>query len=473
MAFPPILGGFLRVYSRDLARLQRLLDPLVVTLLFSLLKGTTAAAATVLVLPPWLWVLLCTVVLLPGAGIYETYRQKSLFTLARRVSQGWLLVLSTLLLLSFLTKTTSSFSRIDSSLWAIGSWLFLLGNHVGVRQLLRLHRSRGGNLRSLVYWGTAEAAAAFADQLRQAPWMGLRLVAWFSPLPSAPPPSSSGYQLPPCCGGIAEIRRWLAHNAVDRIVFSHVTRDGLGMDQMLGLFGDTSVPVIYAPHWAHRAMRFSVDAIGDQPCIQLWGSERSLIDRQLKRAFDLLLTSVGVLLISPLLVAIAVAVAFSSPGPVLFVQARYGLDGRSFRIYKFRTMRVLEAGDQPGLRQATRNDPRVTPVGRFLRRWSLDELPQLLNVLKGDMSLVGPRPHAIDHNEKYRRLVPGYMQRHAFKPGITGLAQVEGWRGETSTLEAMTRRIDADLRYQRDWSLKLDIKILIKTLLRLRSPNAY
>lgn len=473
LAFPPILGGFLRVYSRDLARLQRLLDPLVVTLLFSLLKGTTAAAATVLVLPPWLWVLLCTVVLLPGAGIYETYRQKSLFTLARRVSQGWLLVLSTLLLLSFLTKTTLSFSRIDSSLWAIGSWLFLLGNHVGVRQLLRLHRSRGGNLRSLVYWGTAEAAAAFADQLRQAPWMGLRLVAWFSPLPSAPPPSSSGYQLPPCCGGIAEMRRWLAHNAVDRIVFSHGTRDGLGMDQMLGLFGDTSVPVIYAPLWAQPSMRFKVDYVGSQCCIELWGSERLFTDRQLKRCFDLLLTGAGLVLISPLLLAIAIAVKVTSPGPVLFSQDRYGLDGRRFQIYKFRTMRVMEAGDQPGLRQATRHDPRFTSLGAVLRRWSLDELPQLFNVLRGDMSLVGPRPHAVEHNELYRRQIPGYMQRHAYKPGITGLAQIEGWRGETSTVDAMARRIDADLRYQRNWSLKLDIKILIKTLLHLRSPNAY
>jgi putative colanic acid biosynthesis UDP-glucose lipid carrier transferase len=157
----------------------------------------------------------------------------------------------------------------------------------------------------------------------------------------------------------------------------------------------------------------------------------------------------------------------------LFSQDRYGLDGRRFRILKFRTMRVLEAGDQPGLRQATRDDPRITPLGRVLRRWSLDELPQLFNVIRGEMSLVGPRPHAVDHNEQYRRLIPGYMQRHTFKPGITGLAQVEGLRGETSNLQSMARRIDADLRYQRDWSLSLDLKILIKTFLRLRSPQAY
>jgi putative colanic acid biosynthesis UDP-glucose lipid carrier transferase len=136
-------------------------------------------------------------------------------------------------------------------------------------------------------------------------------------------------------------------------------------------------------------------------------------------------------------------------------------------------MTVTEAGDQQGLVQARRDDPRVTPVGRVLRRWSLDELPQLFNVLRGDMSLVGPRPHAVEHNEHFRQLIPGYMQRHLFKPGITGLAQVEGFRGETPDLQSMASRIDADLRYQKTWSLTLDLRILLRTLLHLRSPRAY
>ena len=269
------------------------------------------------------------------------------------------------------------------------------------------------------------------------------------------------------------MRRWLAANTVDRIVFSHVSREGLGMAQLLQLFGDTALPVVYAPQWAQASMRFHVEPIGTQPCIELWGSERSMIVRQLKRWFDLLVSGCALIVISPVLALIAAGVMITSPGPALFVQERYGFDGRRFRIYKFRTMRVMEAGDQPGLRQASRDDPRVTPLGRILRRWSLDELPQLFNVLLGEMSLVGPRPHAVEHNEQYRRLIPGYMQRHAFQPGITGLAQVEGWRGETTSLQAMAYRVEADLRYQRDWSLKLDIKILVKTLLRLRSPSAY
>ena len=198
-----------------------------------------------------------------------------------------------------------------------------------------------------------------------------------------------------------------------------------------------------------------------------------MFDRQLKRSFDLLLTGIGVVVISPLLLLISIAVKASSPGPIFYKQDRYGLDGKRFKCLKFRSMLVLDSADQAVVKQVTADDPRITPVGRFLRRWSLDELPQLFNVLKGDMSLVGPRPHAVQHNELYRKVIPGYMQRHAFKPGITGLAQVSGWRGETRNLSEMENRIHADLRYQRDWSLKLDVKILIKTFLRLRSGNAY
>ena len=468
---PALFSGLLRLHGEDIARLQRLFDPLAITLLFIGFNNSSFAASSVGVLPPWCWVGLCVVVLLRRAGIYASYRSRSLFTLARRVTSSWLLVLTALLLISFATKTTSTFSRLDTSLWAVVSWLLLLANHVGLRKLLRLHRSRGGNSRTILYWGLPRAAAAFAAEVEANRWMGLELVAWFGPeQPTAGLPRNG---LPAFGGHHADMRRWLESHAVDRIVFSHVTRDGLEMADLLRIFGDTSVPVVYAPAWASPSMHFTVDQVGNQSCIDLWGSRQRFFDRQLKRSFDLLLTGAGVLLISPLLLLIALAVRLSSPGPILFRQQRYGLDGKPFAVYKFRSMRVLEAGDQPGLQQATRDDPRVTPVGAVLRRWSLDELPQLFNVLKGEMSLVGPRPHAVEHNEYYRKHVAGYMQRHAFKPGITGLAQVEGWRGETAEMEAMARRIDADLRYQRDWSLMLDIKILIKTLLHLRSPNAY
>jgi undecaprenyl-phosphate galactose phosphotransferase/putative colanic acid biosynthesis UDP-glucose lipid carrier transferase len=177
-------------------------------------------------------------------------------------------------------------------------------------------------------------------------------------------------------------------------------------------------------------------------------------------------------LLSPLMLLAALLIKFDSRGPVLFKQKRNGFNGRVFPIYKFRSMRVLEDGDR--IRQATRNDPRVTRVGLWLRRTSIDELPQLLNVLRGDMSVVGPRPHAVAHNNEYQTVVSNYAFRHHVKPGITGWAQVNGFRGETQTVEIMAKRVEYDLFYINHWSLWLDIRILVKTLfIGYRQPTAY
>jgi putative colanic acid biosynthesis UDP-glucose lipid carrier transferase len=184
----------------------------------------------------------------------------------------------------------------------------------------------------------------------------------------------------------------------------------------------------------------------------------------MKRLLDLVLTVVFLPLLLPLLAAIAIGVKVSSPGPVIFRQRRYGLDGQQIIIYKFRTMTQTDDGSV--VVQATRDDQRVTPFGRWLRRLSLDELPQLFNVLQGSMSLVGPRPHAVAHNEQYRGLIKGYMVRHKVLPGLTGLAQVNGCRGETADLAQMEARVKYDLDYLRHWSLLLDLKILLLTVLR-------
>jgi putative colanic acid biosysnthesis UDP-glucose lipid carrier transferase len=182
----------------------------------------------------------------------------------------------------------------------------------------------------------------------------------------------------------------------------------------------------------------------------------------LKRSSDVLLSLLILMLISPLLLIISVAVKVTSPGPVIFRQRRYGLDGREIIVYKFRSMTVSEDGSS--IRQAQKNDDRITPLGRFLRRTSLDEFPQFLNVLQGRMSIVGPRPHAVAHNEMYRKLIRGYMLRHKVKPGITGWAQVNGCRGETETLDKMAERINYDLDYLRNWSLRLDLYIIARTV---------
>ena len=182
-----------------------------------------------------------------------------------------------------------------------------------------------------------------------------------------------------------------------------------------------------------------------------------------KRLFDLAIAAAALALLALPMLAIAAWIRLDSPGPVLFRQRRYGMDGSKMVVLKFRTMRVCEDGDR--IVQARRDDARVTPLGAFLRRNSLDELPQFFNVLRGDMSIVGPRPHAIAHNEQYRKLIPGYMLRHKVKPGITGWAQVNGFRGETRTVEEMRERVELDLDYLNNWSPLLDLWIIIRTLL--------
>jgi putative colanic acid biosynthesis UDP-glucose lipid carrier transferase len=192
----------------------------------------------------------------------------------------------------------------------------------------------------------------------------------------------------------------------------------------------------------------------------------------LKRIEDVLLSIIILVLISPILLVIAIAIKLTSKGPVIFKQKRYGLNGKEIKVYKFRSMTTQDNGTV--VKQATKNDSRITPLGAFLRKTSLDELPQFINVLQGKMSIVGPRPHAVAHNEEYRKIVPKYMQRHLVKPGITGWAQINGWRGETDSLEKMEKRIEFDLHYINSWNLWLDIKIILLTVFKgFINKNAY
>lgn len=231
------------------------------------------------------------------------------------------------------------------------------------------------------------------------------------------------------------------------------------------------LPVRLLPDRYVRSIWDGTTSVGF-PLIDIQRAPLSRFEQTLKRAFDILIASCGLLVHLPLLLAVAVLIRMDSSGPVIFRQRRKGFNGQEFLIYKFRTMHVME--DSAHITQAKKRDPRVTRVGRLLRRSSIDELPQLLNVLKGDMSFVGPRPHANAHDEEYGALIGQYALRHHVKPGITGWAQVNGLRGETSHLEQMKKRIDLDLWYINNWSLTLDIQIVARTVIELcRSRNAY
>ena len=243
--------------------------------------------------------------------------------------------------------------------------------------------------------------------------------------------------------------------------------------KLLSELRDTTASIYFVPDiFTFDLIQARMDSIHGIPVVAVCETPFYGVSGLLKTLSDYLLAAVSLVLICPLLLGIALGIKLSSPGPVLFKQRRYGLDGKQISVYKFRTMTVLEDGDQ--IRQATRDDGRITPFGRFLRRTSLDELPQFINVLQGRMSIVGPRPHAVAHNEMYRKLIDGYMVRHKVKPGITGWAQVNGLRGETETVEKMRERIEYDLAYLRNWSLRLDLKILLRTILLVfRDRSAY
>ncbi len=236
---------------------------------------------------------------------------------------------------------------------------------------------------------------------------------------------------------------------------------------------DSTLSVYFVPDiFVSDLIQARVDEIGDMPVVAVRDTPFKGLNGVVKRLSDLFIASLILILISPVMLACAIAVLRSSPGPILFKQRRYGLDGKEIIVYKFRSMTVCEDG--PVVVQATRNDQRITPVGAFLRRTSLDELPQFINVLQGRMSVVGPRPHAVTHNEIYRKVVKGYMVRHKVKPGITGLAQVNGCRGETDTVDKMRKRIEYDLEYLRKWSLYLDLEIILRTAgVTFTDKNAY
>lgn len=470
-----LLGrNILRLHGKELVRMQKLLDPLLAGGLFWLINSMSGSPATFngLLLPAGVMVSLSTALSFNHYKVYLSYRQKTLWGLLRRITEGWLHVIACLLLTAFLAKVTTSFSRVDFAIWALLGWLLIASVHLGSQKGLRFLRSHGGNSRNVLFWGTAERAIEFYNELISLPYLGLNLSAWFSSDNDAMS-STIPRGMPHCSGGIKELEEWLSINDVDQIHFSCASDHDENIERLIAIFGNICKPVYYMPSWTHPSMHFNIDQLGSKFLIGLWGNEHSLMELQIKRFIDVSGSLVLIIALSPLLLLLCGIVKLSSSGPIIFCQDRYGLDGRPFKIFKFRTMFVTESGCTKDLQQARRNDPRVTPIGRLMRQLSLDELPQLFNVLNGSMSLVGPRPHAVAHNEQYRKQITGYMQRHIFRPGITGLAQVQGFRGETPHLESMYNRIEADLHYLKEWSIAFDFRIMIITFFNLWSRKAY
>jgi len=264
-------------------------------------------------------------------------------------------------------------------------------------------------------------------------------------------------------GHCRDLADYVRTHAVGRVYIALPLANVPRLTALINALRDTTASVYFVPDaFAFDLIQGRVAEINGMPVLSVCDTPFHGTDAVVKRSMDIILGGSAFLLALPMIMLIAVSVKLTSQGPILFRQRRYGLNGEEITVYKFRSMTVCEDG--PVVTQATAQDHRVTSVGRFLRKTSLDELPQLFNVLQGTMSLIGPRPHAVAHNEKYRRLINGYMIRHKVRPGITGLAQVNGLRGETDTVEKMADRVRYDLEYLRNWSPWLDLKILFMSL---------
>ncbi|MBL1262354.1 undecaprenyl-phosphate glucose phosphotransferase [Candidatus Methylomicrobium oryzae] len=354
-------------------------------------------------------------------------------------------------------------------IWLVSLPTLLLAAHGFLHFWLkfRLHKTK---IRKCVIVGATEVAYRLSKEISEDPSLLMQFDGFFD--------SRDKDRLWNGCqgkllGNMDHVLSYVKENAVQVVFVTLPIRNEERITRLLDELRDTTASIYFVPDISNfDLIQSRIDSIHDIPIVSVLESPINHLNAIWKSAFDFIISLIILIIISPAMFLIALVIKLTSPGPVLFNQIRYGLDGKEIRVYKFRTMNVCENG--PTIKQATKNDRRIYPFGGFLRKTSLDELPQFFNVLKGDMSIVGPRPHAVAHNEEYRKLIQGYMLRHKVKPGITGWAQVHGLRGETETLEKMEKRVEYDLEYLKNWSLLLDVLIIIRTFgVVLKTTNAH
>lgn len=406
------------------------------------------------------------------SGLYRSWRGVSTELEMLCAVVTWLFTLPVLVSLGYFAGRLELFSRSLIVSWFLIAPLLMVFNRSVIRWIRRMLRKKGWNTRRYAIVGVNELGFQLAHNIKNSEELGLEFVGFYDDRPAdrvAAIPLGVG----DCVGKIEDLVEHARRRNVDMIYVTFPMRAEQRIKRILDQLSDTTASVYVVPDFfVFELLHSRWTNINGLPVVSIFENPFYGVDGLVKRGLDMALAGLFLLVAAVPMLIIAVAIKWTSPGPVFFRQKRYGLDGREILIWKFRTMRVCEDGGQ--MRQATRDDPRVTQVGAILRKTSLDELPQLFNVLEGTMSLVGPRPHASVHNETFRKMIHGYMLRHKVKPGITGLAQVNGCRGETDTLIKMEQRIQYDHRYIREWSLWMDLKILFKTFFVVWSTkNAY
>jgi putative colanic acid biosynthesis UDP-glucose lipid carrier transferase len=370
-----------------------------------------------------------------------------------------------------LTQHNAAYSYESKLIWIVATPLAIAAARFVLRKTQQRLRARGFNNRRFAVCGVNELGIQLARNIQRAPEMGLRLAGFYDDRPldrTDEVPQEVGR----CVGDLEELVCRARRGDFDIVYITFPMRAEERIRNLLAKLGDTTASVYIVPDFfVFQLLHARWTNVNGLPAVSVFENPLYGVDGLAKRTADLVFGSLLLAAAALPMLLIAALIKLTSKGPVFFRQRRYGLDGREIRVWKFRTMTCCDDGN---VRQATRDDDRITKFGRLLRRTSLDELPQLFNVVEGNMSLVGPRPHASAHNEQYRSLIDGYMLRHKVKPGITGLAQVSGYRGETETLDKMERRVACDHQYIREWSMWMDAKILARTLqVVLTQRNAY
>ena len=400
--------------------------------------------------------------------IYRNWRRGRLLAYMRDTVFGWLIIVTILIFLGYATKFQNQFSEKVLLTWFIVTPLILIISHIMVRSIIANWYTKG-KLRSTIVIGANETSLEFIKHIADLPFLLINYHGFFDERDNSRIAGNFG----PHLGGLVDVIPYIHKHNVEMIFISLPMSSQPRIQKLMDELPDTTTSIYFLPDiYIFDLMQARFDYVGDIPVVAMNESPFIGIDGVVKNASDFILALVILILLLPFMLCIALAVKVTSPGPIIFKQRRYGLNGEEIVVYKFRSMTVAEDG--PNVVQAKKNDQRFTKIGAFLRRTSLDELPQFINVLQGRMSIVGPRPHAVAHNELYRKLIKGYMLRHKAKPGITGWAQVNGWRGETEELDKMKGRIEHDLYYLKNWSIWLDLWIILRTIWTvIRKDNAH
>jgi putative colanic acid biosysnthesis UDP-glucose lipid carrier transferase len=442
--------------------LKRLTDPLVVQLclLSCLLLYQVATSRSILILA-----IITFALTYPGTLPFR-YKQIGLFG---RIASSWFLVVAALALLGWSVKAHEILPMQPLLAWVIATPFAVYGIHL-LSPYIAPRVFRFQSVATAIVVGVNDTSLQIIRNLNDDPLSGIRVKALFDDRAETRLPDLGGL---PLVGNIASVSDYVRRNFVGTIYVCLPMTSQPRILRLLDEIRDTTASVYFVPDvFLFDLMQARMDSIGGIPVLAVCESPFHGTTGMMKRWSDVGVSLFALLIFSPVMLLAAIAVKLTSAGPAIFKQKRYGLDGREIEVWKFRSMRKHH--ENGTVTQATKGDSRITPVGAFLRKTSIDELPQFFNVLQGRMSVVGPRPHAVSHNETYRKIISGYMIRHKVKPGITGWAQVNGARGETDTIDKMEKRVEYDLHYLRHWSLKFDFIIMAKTVIAVfKDPNAY